>query len=461
MAGGTFTGQNKIRPGAYLNFVAVPKPKMTLGNRGIGIIPLSLPWGSTEELIKVYSTDMYDGKSLAKVGFTAFDKDGKLLNLMLSNCHTALVYRANANGERASVTIGDLLVKAKYPGTLGNAITVAIKKVDKEFDVSTYLKVVLKDTQRVSSIAELEDNAFVSFSDTKSSAEPEEEGEGTTVSVKQGILQDAAGEPLVGGTDGKSEPSTMLPTFLDLASLAQWQTMAVPLDDPAIGERVKSFIEDQRDKQGRYVQAVLPNFAEANYEGVISNFQAVTINGEQITAAEMSAWIAGATAGAGITESLTGRTVLGATNIINPLQHDEIENALKEGKFTLSYKQNGEIQCEQDINTLTQYPQERSEAFSKNRILRTLDEIGTTIKDMWERVYMGKVNNSETGRAAFRGDVINYLTNVQNIGAIQEFNGADDVVVERGESLSSVVATVAIMPVDSMEYLYLTVNVSS
>ena len=33
-AGGTWTVQNKVRPGAYINFVSVPKALGTLGERG-------------------------------------------------------------------------------------------------------------------------------------------------------------------------------------------------------------------------------------------------------------------------------------------------------------------------------------------------------------------------------------------------------------------------------------------
>ena len=45
MAGGTWLSQNKTRPGAYINFKAVPKSKMTVGDRGIVAICLPLSWG--------------------------------------------------------------------------------------------------------------------------------------------------------------------------------------------------------------------------------------------------------------------------------------------------------------------------------------------------------------------------------------------------------------------------------
>lgn len=39
LGGGTFLTQNKILPGAYINFVSVAKASATLSDRGIATIP--------------------------------------------------------------------------------------------------------------------------------------------------------------------------------------------------------------------------------------------------------------------------------------------------------------------------------------------------------------------------------------------------------------------------------------
>lgn len=62
MAGGIFTGQNKIRPGAYINFKSVAKPTGKVGARGISTIPLILGWGPSDKLIEINSSDISDGK---------------------------------------------------------------------------------------------------------------------------------------------------------------------------------------------------------------------------------------------------------------------------------------------------------------------------------------------------------------------------------------------------------------
>ncbi|MDR2560072.1 MAG: hypothetical protein LBC86_11120 [Oscillospiraceae bacterium] len=86
-AGGQWRSQNKTRPGAYINFKAVDRAPTPAGERGIGTIPLPLSWGARGELIDIYSTDLIDGASMEKIGFTAFDAESKMLAGMLSYCN--------------------------------------------------------------------------------------------------------------------------------------------------------------------------------------------------------------------------------------------------------------------------------------------------------------------------------------------------------------------------------------
>ena len=42
LGGGTFLTQNKILPGAYINFISVANASATLSDRGIATIPLDM-----------------------------------------------------------------------------------------------------------------------------------------------------------------------------------------------------------------------------------------------------------------------------------------------------------------------------------------------------------------------------------------------------------------------------------
>ena len=73
---------------------------------------------------------------------------------------------------------------------------------------------------------------------------------------------------------------------------------------------------------------------------------------------------------------------------------------------------------------------------------------------------MGKIDNNESGRGLFKTDIIVYFNELMRIGAIQNFE-TDDIVVRQGVELDAVVVDLYVQPVDSMEKLYMTVNVSS
>ena len=72
---------------------------------------------------------------------------------------------------------------------------------------------------------------------------------------------------------------------------------------------------------------------------------------------------------------------------------------------------------------------------------------------------MGKLNNDADGRDIFKSNLISYFEELQRIGAIQEFGGADDIEIMQGADLDVVIVNTWIKPTDSMEKLYFTVNV--
>ena len=439
MAGGTFIAQNKIRPGAYLNFKSVGTPDAKVGARGIVTFATELDWGAEGKLIELYSSDMTSGDSLAKVGFTAFDKSSKLANLALSNAYLLKLYRLNKGGAKATITIGDLTVTAKYTGLFGNKIAMLIKDLENGlFEVSTYADGYAVDTQKAATIADLVSNDFVDFSG-------------------EGALTESASVLLKGGTNGEYS-NVNYTEYFGLLKTTQWQTLAIVQNADEVNSLAAQFIEEMRDAEGKYVQVVLANYDDANYEGIINNVSSVVMNDETITVDEFNAYVAGITAGASLVESNTGKVVEGATSIVNPLTNDEIIAALQEGKFVLSTNQDGNIKVEKDINALHTFTADRSYTFSKNRVIRTLDEIGTSVCSIWENTYLGKVSNNDAGRTLFKSSIINYLTELQNLGAIQNFE-SDKVEVIAGGDIDSVIANIAIQPVDSMEILYMTINV--
>lgn len=439
-----FLSYNKTRPGAYFNFKSVPRPLMQVGDRGIASIPIELNWGATGELIELFSDELLNGDSLAKVGFTAFDSESKLVNLMLQYCYKVLLYRTNTAGAKATKTVGELTATAKYSGTFGNKITIAIVENGELFDVNTFVDGSQKDSQTVATVDELENNDFVDFSGT-------------------GALTANAGIALTGGTNGTAvAKATYYPDYLALLETANFQTFGCPdLEDTdsTLKANVLTFVKNQRNNEERFIQGVVANYPAADYEGIISVKNGFVVNGENVTKEEAAAVVAAMTAGANVNESNTNKVITGATDLIGKYTNSQIIDALKGGEFLFTPNSRGEIKVEQDINSLHTFTTEKNYAFSKNRVERVLDEIGTTVKDTWEQSFMGKLNNDADGRDIFKSNLISYFEELQRIGAIQEFAGADDIEIMQGADLDVVIVNTWIKPVDSMEKVYFTCNV--
>ncbi len=457
MAGGIWLSQNKTRPGAYINFTAVPKSSMTTGDRGIVALALPLKWGASGKLIEVLSTEMLTGDSKKKVGLTATDTEAKLLAGALSYCYKALVYNTNQGGVKASATIGGIVATAKYAGTLGNKLNVAISNDSGVYEVLTYLDGETVDTQRISEISELEDNDYIVFSQaTETTTDPDTSVQTTTLIT---TIVETAGTALEGGTDGVTIEETAYTNFLKLLAKAHWQTMVCFSEQANIKKIVVDFVKRQRDDEGNYVQGVVADYDGADYEGIINSISGAVIDGVTFSKEEFTSVVAGMTAGANFNESNTARVVTGATEIIGELTDEEIKAALKTGKFLLSTSASGKIKVEQDINSLHTFTKKKDYTFSKNRVIRTLDEIGTTTKTTWEDTYMGKVDNDDDGRKLFKADLVAYANELQRLHAIQNFD-VTDIEISAGNDVDSVIANWNVQTVDSMEKLYMQVNVA-
>lgn len=242
----------------------------------------------------------------------------------------------------------------------------------------------------------------------------------------------------------------------------QFNTLCYPYDGE--GEDVNktaitTWINAMRNDEGVKCQAVLANHA-ADSEGIINVVQGVVMSGNQeLTAAEVTAWVAGATAGAGITTSYTGAAYKGAIDVKPRMTKSEMETAAKAGKFIFKADTAQNVSAVYDINSLTTITVDKGKMFTKNRIIRTIDNIAGDITKIFEANYVGKVNNNTDGQSRLKGSLTDYFKELEKLGAIQNFETAD-VAVAAGIDSDAVVIDVAVQPVDSVEKIYITVNLS-
>lgn len=436
MAGGIWKTQNKVRPGAYINVKSKNVNTRRPNGDGIVTFPLELNFGESKKLMKIRRGD----DLFKKLGYELEAKELLLLNEAFKRSSEVLLYRLNS-GEKANASLGDnVTVQARFGGVRGNDITVTVRvNVDNSsaFDVLTFLDTVEINSQTVKTLNELKPNALVEFSGT-------------------GTLTEVAGAKLTGGTNGTVSSSDYTDYFKALET-ADFNYLALPTSDNTIKKAGINFIKRMREDEGKNAQLVIAD-SDADSEAVINVSNGVILSdGTVIDKTKATVWVASASASAGIEKSLTYAKYDDSVDVDGKLTHTETIDALLKGKFVFTYKK-GRAVVEQDINSLVSFTIEKNEFFKKNRVLRTLDDIVNDTHYAFTEFFLGKVNNNEDGRQAFKANRIKYFRDLEARGAIENF-AVEDIEVLRGEDKDAVVVNVKVQPIDSMEKLYMTVVV--
>lgn len=434
LGGGNFLTQgSKVLPGAYFNFVGVKSASANLSERGFATMPLELDWGVEGEVFTVTQGD-FQKNSLKIFGYPYTADELKGLRDLFLYTNVLYAYRLNGGGTKAS----NDFATAKYGGTRGNAIKIAIQtNLDDEdlFDVITYIDTTKVDEQSVESASDLIDNDYVTF---KSDAE----------------LSITAGTPLANGTNS-TVSGTNYQTYLEKIEAYNFNVMGVVTTDTTTKGLIASFVKRMRETVGKNFVTVL--YAQASdYEGSI-NVKNKTLN-DGWSDASLVYWVTGVQAGCAVNKSLTNKKYDGEFTVDVPYTQMELEDAIKGGEFTF-HRVNDDIRILTDINSLVTTTLEKTSDFKKNQTIRVLDQIANDIAVKFAEDYLGKIPNDDAGRTSFWADIVKHHEALQDLRAIQNFSDKD-VIVEQGDSKDSVVVSDSIEVVNAMEKLFMTVYVS-
>lgn len=261
---------------------------------------------------------------------------------------------------------------------------------------------------------------------------------------------------------GADHEAGIITTALAALRTVTFNTLAYPYDGTEYATNktaIAAWINALRNDEGVKAQAVLANHVADN-EAIINVPQGVKLtDGTELSAAQTTAWVAGVTAGANINQSNTNRKYVGAIDVIPRMTKTEMEAAITAGKFIFKVDSSQNVTAVYDINSLTTITVEKGKQFTKNRVIRILDGINNDIVEIFESNYIGKVNNNDAGRSLLRATLIEYFNELQRLSAIQNFT-PEDVVVLPGFDSDAVVIDCYVQPVDSVEKMYITVNLS-
>lgn len=435
LGGGSFVKQNKVLPGAYINFINVGKAASILSDRGIVALPVALDWGLDGEVFTV-TADEFNEETLKHFGYPRSHDKMKGLRDLFQNVKVAHFYKLMEDGAAASNT----LCTAKYKGVRGNDLSIVVEaNVDDatKVDVSTVLEGKLVDKQTVlPETSHLVDNDFVTW-------KPASE------------ITETAGLALTGGTNGSDLTGANYQAALDAFENETFNVLGCLATSSDITDLFIAYTKRLREDMGVKFQTLVYQNASADYEGVIS-----LENSVKDTAYDPSAliyWTAGALSSIAINTSLTNKPYTGEFSVDTHYKQAELESALESGQL-IFHKVGDEVRVLEDINTFVTVSDEKTADFSSNQTIRILDQIANDIAIIFSEKYMGNVPNDADGRISLWNDIVKHHQTLEGMRAIEAFD-PEKVVVSAGETKKSVVITDEVTPISAMTQLYMTVIV--
>lgn len=435
MNSGRFDKVNgRTRPGTYINVDSANKAVVNRAARGNVLIPLLNNWGPNAKLIKIESANITSADAMLGNSVDNI----LLLKEAFKGAGTVLVYNLN-KGEKAKAVKDDLTITAIYAGTRGNDLKVtSTANTEGGYDITVILGT--STVEEFMGIVDIPDAAqvnskYVTFSGT-------------------GNFSEFASLSLEGGTSteiAKSDITDMLDAIED----ENISAIAFPFTDNELKAVVMSKIRYLRDNCGKSIQAVVADYAAADYEGIINvtNSYALT-DGTELTTAQATVYAAAITASATELVSNTYKVVLDADTVIGKKTNEEAEEAIRKGEFFFT-QQKDDVIVEYDINSLHTFTETRSKSFRKNKVMRVYDAISDMIRETFPP---NKFSNSPLGWDLMDGLCQTILQYFLDEGAIMNVDLANDMKVDRGRSKGdSVYFDVRIHAVDAAEKLYFTV----
>lgn len=434
LGGGVWQAQNKVLPGAYINFISSAHASSALSDRGIAAMPLELDWGPENEVFAVTAED-FQKNTQGIFGYPYTHDKMKGLRDLFLGIRTGYFYRLGTGGKAAN-----LYATAKYAGVRGNDIKIVIARNvddDTKFDVSTMLDDRVQETQTVSSAAELQDNGYVAWK-------------------KDATLAITAGTPLADGTNAAAISGEDYQAFLNKIEAYSFNTLGCVTADKTVKALFVAFTKRMRDDQGVKFQTVLYQPEAPDFEGVIGVENKTTDAGWPESSAVY--WVTGAEAGCAVNKSVQNAKYTGEFTMDTPMTQAQLAEALRAGKFVF-HRVGDDIRVLDDINTFTSFIEGKGEDFASNQTMRVLDQIGNDVAVLFNTKYLGQIPNDNAGRISFWSDVVSIHEKLLTLRAIEGFV-SDDVKVSRGESKKAVVCDAAVTPVNAMSKLYMTVTVN-
>lgn len=435
MATGNWDENNRPQiPGFYNRFETKAEERIGTGIHGILAMPVKSDWGETKKVISIKSEKELKKEFGENMDLTAF-KLGRLA--LLGNPKELLLYRMtddNAkcstvtlkNGESAPADI--IVLESKYPTTRDFNITIRANLIaqDKR-DL-----ILFEGSKQLFAITALDSNLDEVVERINSNVE------NTYINAKKidnatGSLSEVANKKFTGGNDGISTITNK--HYLDaMKAFESYGIDGFTLDgvtDIALQNCVKEWVIRNKD-EGVNIIAFLggpkeetleqanSKSKEFNHEDVVNVFCHGYYEGVKYNQAEVAVYVAALGTGQRLGESLCNEVTI--FDEVEPrLSKVEIETALNSGTLVLT-KDDSDVIIVDDVNTLKNYPDNKSDVFGSIRAVKFLNAVDgdTSLK---RKEFVGKVTNdpeNNTGRTLILCALKKYFETLSNVGIIRK-----------------------------------------
>ena len=431
MAGSVFqVGEQKIRPGVYVRVTNIGEPPEAIVPQGIVAALFRASWGPLGEVTYLESADAVT---------SIFGSEGRTdaaIEAFRGGCRRVVAYRLGSGGQKAAVTLQDseevnvVTITAKHEGARGNNFSVSVRDSladNTKRELLLYEGATLRQTitfAKGSGEPQALVDAVVASNSPYITAVKSTDGSGVLATVTQ--------QPLTGG-ENPNVNGESYSAGLSAIEAIDWNVLAVDTEDTATHAVVQTYIDRVRNEGKRVLGVVgeliggptgvplatrLAHARAFNDPAII--YVANGFKGADGVAREgykAAARVAGMTAAAQITESLTHYVVRGATELVGALTNAEIEQAIQSGALIFTMSAQKQIHIEYGINTFITVTADMDAGWKKIRRVRTRDNLMDRIAATWDPL-IGKINNSPDGRATLIASAQGIINRMIGEGAL-------------------------------------------
>lgn len=477
-SGGTWTpgdiNDPTQRPGLYAIFKTVAADIIGVGTQGIVAMPGTADWGPLRAATTIYSEAQLAATFGPSTGagtlYNAVKEAlrGGAKEILAFRMAAAAAAKATRNLLDATAGIA-ITLTAKYEGARANGFTVdvATNAVDgTKKDVKISESGVLLETFSGATNAAIV--AAINATDGTGSKYV------TAVAGAGTFVTNVAAAAMTGGNSGLSILAADWVGFENALEPLKWDIVAAnALTDAGMLATFFSWIKSLRDTGSKVMGVIGGGTAETlataktnasstyNHEGVVYLWPGVVdAAGVARNGSEFTPRIAGMIAAKGISVSMTFAPVTNLTSVASTPSHAEIEAALGAGVLLITTDGKGGFRIERGITTLVTPPAGLSIVWKKIRVVRILDTLYNSINQAAQGSFIGTIPNNEDGQAAIIAAVSSFIEDLANRGLLSsDFSVKLD--TANPSTGDKIFLAITIKPIDAVEYIFLTIAVST